>query len=134
MSLSSTGLFKFGSYEFPSTCIAEGGYEIKPHQRQDLDPYTDQNGLTHRHALSHHKTEINITTREGLTWSQMSSILSSISSNYINVDERDANCEYYDPEFQTTSSGHFYLDSSQAYTIKTFKKRYPSVTFSFVEY
>lgn len=134
MALSATGLFKFGNYEFPSTYIAEGGYDIKPHQRQDLDPFTDQTGLTHRNALSHYKTEVNITTREGLKWEEMNAILTALKNNYIHKNERDANCEYYDPEFQKTSSGHFYLDSSQAYAVKTYLKRYPSVTFSFVEY
>lgn len=145
---SATCLFKFGSYEFPSTCIAESGYVIKPSQRQDLDPYTDQEGLTHRHALDHGKTEIAITTRENLTWSEMQGILTGIRDAYSNWNERDAyNCEYFDPELQAMSGGHhMYLESSQSYTVKVFKKLsvkdtdsqrkmfYPATTFTFVEY
>jgi hypothetical protein len=134
MALSSTGLFKFGSYEFPSTFIVEGGYEIKPNQRQDLDPFTDQTGLTHRNALDHTKTEIAITTREGLSDDDFKSILNNLRSNYRNYNERDANCEYYDPENNRTSTGHFYLESSQPYTLKTKGKRWPATTFTFVEY
>ena len=53
MSFLPSYLFKFGNYTFPDTYIAEGGYEIKPNQRQDLDSYTDQTGLTHRNAIPH---------------------------------------------------------------------------------
>lgn len=146
MSLSATGLFKFGSFEFPSTSIAEGGYVIKPNQRQDLDPFTDQTGLTHRNALAHTKTEIAITTRENLTHAEMSLILSELQSNYSSWAERDAQCEYFDPETQSTKSGHMYLESSQQYKLKLYKKLsardsdsnrvkvYPATTFTFVEY
>ena len=146
MSLSATGLFKFGSFEFPSTSRAEGGYAIKPNQRQDLDPFTDQTGLTHRNALQHTKTEIAITTRENLTYDEMQTILTGLRSNYSNWAERDSNCEYFDPETQSTGSGHMYLESSQGYTVKLYKKLsatdsddnrkkfYPATTFTFVEY
>lgn len=134
MALSSTGLFKFGSYEIPSTLIAEGGYDIKPNQRQDLDPFTDQTGLTHRNALSHTKTEVAITLREGLSWSQVTGLISSIKNNYRRWAERDATCEYYDPETNTTKTGHMYLESSQGFTLKTYKEKYPALTLTFVEY
>lgn len=130
----SKDLFKFGNYIFPSTCIAEEGYDISPNQRQDLDPYTDQTGLTHRQAVPHTKTEVRITTRSNLTWSQMNSILSGIRSNYRTYLERDATCIYWDPETASYKTGHMYLESSQSYKIKTFKKKYPSITFTFVEY
>lgn len=134
MSLSATGIFKFGSYEFPSKFIAEGGYVIKPNQRQDLDPFTDQTGVTHRNSLAHTKTEITITTRAGLTWEEVKSIMTGLTSNYINYAERDANCEYFDTESFTSKTGHFYLDPSQSTTIKTFLVRFQAITFTFVEY
>ena len=134
MALSSTGLFKFGSYEIPSTLIAEGGYEIKPNQRTDLDPFTDQTGITHRNALSHTKTEVVITLREGLSWSQVTGVIQGLRSNYTRWAERDATCEYYDPETNSNKSGHMYLESSQGFTIKTFRKKYPAITLTFVEY
>lgn len=139
MSLSETGLFKFGNYEIPSTLIAEGGYVTKPSQRQDLDPFTDQDGLTHRNALAHTKTEVAITTRENLTWEQIygeNGLLTNIKNQYINWKERDANCEYFDTETgaPTTETHHMYLESSQSYTIKTYNKRFPAITLTFVEY
>ena len=134
MSMSTNCLFKFGTYEFPSNLIAEDGYEIKPNQRQDLDPFTDQTGLTHRNALSHTKTEISITTRANLTWEQVKSIMQGITSNYISNAERDANCEYFDTETFTNKTGHLYMDPSQSFKIGTFKKRFPAIKFTFVEY
>lgn len=137
--LSSTGLFKFGSYEIPSTLIAEGGYTIKPNQRQDLDPYTDQEGVTHRNALDHGKTEVQITTREGLKWNEVfgeNGLLTKIKDNYTSWNERDAECYYFDMETgaETSTSHHMYLESSQQYQIKTYAKRLPAFTLTFVEY
>lgn len=129
-----TDLFKFGNFIFPSTCIAEGGYDTKPNQRTDLDPFTDQTGLTHRNSLPHTKTEITITTRENLTWAEMNTIIQGLTSNYISWSDRDAMCTYWDTERLTYSTGHIYLESSQPIKIKTFNKRYPSITFTFVEY
>lgn len=134
MSVSADCLFKFGSYEFPSTLIAEGGYVSKPNQRQDLDPFTDQTGLTHRNALAHTKTEVAITTRENLKWEEVNGIIQGLTSNYSNYAERDAECEYFDNETLTFKTGHMYLESSQGFTIKTYRKRYPAITFTFVEY
>ena len=116
--------------------IAEDGYDIKPNQRQDLDPFTDQTGLTHRNALKHTKTEISITLRGNLTWAQFESVINGIVSNYRNYSERDStNCSYFDPESRTLKTGkHMYLESSQAFKIKTVNKRYGDVTLTFVEY
>ena len=131
-------LFKFGIYEIPSTLIAEGGYVMKPNQRQDLDPFTDQTGLTHRNALQHTKTEVAITTRENLKWEEIygeNGLLTNIKNNYSSWAERDATCEYFDTETGEYSGGHhMYLESSQPYTIKTYKKKYPAITLTFVEY
>lgn len=134
MALSENILFKFGNYEFPSEYIKEGGYECKPNQRQDLDPYTDATGLTHRNALQHTKTEVAITTRANLKWDEMVSIIQGLTSNYITDAERDAQCEYFDTERLTTSSGHMYLESSQKIDIQIYGKKFPETTFTFVEY
>lgn len=134
MALSANCLFKFGNFEFPSELIAEGGYDVKPNQRQDLDPFTDQTGLTHRNSLSHTKTEITITTRNNLSWNEVRTIMTGLTSNYINRAERDANCEYFDPEFFEVKSGHLYLDPSQSFKINIYKERYESIKFTFVEY
>ncbi len=127
-------LFKFGNYVFPMTAIVEDGYDSKPNQRTDLDPYTDQTGLTHRNTVPHTKTEVTITTRGNLTWDEMADILSNLRANYQSYKQRDAMCTYYDVENNSMKTGHFYLQSSQEYGIHHFKKRFKSTTFVFVEY
>ena len=133
MSVVPSYLFKFGNYTFPDTYMAEGGYEIKPNQRQDLDSYTDQTGLTHRNAIPHSKTQIVITTRK-LKWDQVYDIMTNLVANYIKDRERDANCTYFDTEYFRMSTGHFYLDPSQSTKINQVGKDFESLTFTFVEY
>lgn len=119
----STCLFSFGGYEIPSTLIAEGGYEILPNQRQDLDPYTDQFGVTQRNALAHTKTQVTITTRKGLTWNEVQGLITGLTSHYQNYRERSAMCEYFDTESFGYKSGKFYLDPSFATKIRTYQHR-----------
>lgn len=131
--MSPTGLFEFGGYEIPSTLIAEGGYEILPNQRQDLDPYTDQFGVTQRNALAHTKTQVTITTRKGLTWNEVLGLFNGLSSHYANERERSAMCTYIDTEhpqddgngnyYFPEKTGKFYLDPSFATKIRTYQHR-----------
>jgi len=126
--------FKFGNFIFPDKYINEGGYDIKPNQRQDLDPYTDQTGLTHRNAVSHTKTDITITTRKNLKWEEVAEIMQGLTSNYINSKERDANCTYFDTESFSMKTGHFYLDPSFQTTVKHMGGRFEQLKFQFIEY
>ena len=129
-------LFKFGSYEFPETYIQWDSYKCKPNQRQDMDSYTDADGITQRNALEHTKTDIQFTTR-GLRETDVAIIMSSLTSNYTNYNERDAQCEYYDPENMTYKTGHFYLDPSLEFSIQDVTggvMRYKPISFHFVEY
>ena len=132
--MSNDGLFEFGGYEIPSTLIAEGGYEILPNQRQDLDPYTDQFGVTQRNALAHTKTQVTITTRKGLTWNEVRGLLTGLKNHYQNYRERSAMCTYFDPEHFEFKTGKFYLDPSYAAKIRTFKKKFEEITLIFIEF
>lgn len=126
-------LFKFGDFIFPMEHIAENGWNIAPNQRQDLNPFTDANGLTHRNAVEHTKSSINIKTLD-IEWDVMDSIMENMEENYINFLERDAMCEYYDTETRTYKTGHFYLDPSVTFSIKEFRKTYAEMTWTFIEY
>lgn len=126
-------LFKFGNYIFPMEYIAEGGYDSAPNQRQDLDPFTDQFGLTHRNTLLHTKTNVTIKTRE-LKWDEVQSIMQGLTSNYTSEKERDATCEYFDNENFTWKEGHMYLDPSLKFTVKQFNDKIKPITFQFIEY
>lgn len=106
-------LFRFGTFIFPLEFIKLDTYKVKPRQRQDLDAYTDANGLTHRNGLDHYKTEITFTTRP-LHGRQFDVLMTGITSQYSNQNERDAeNCAYWDPEILGMRTGvHLYLDPS----------------------
>lgn len=126
-------MFKFGNFEFPMDYIAENGFNISPNQRQDINPYTDANGLTHRQAVSHTKTNISIKTLD-MPWDMMEFIMQNMGKNYINFLERDAICEYYDVETRTYKTGHFYLDPRVTFTVKQFCVEYGEMTWTFIEY
>jgi len=125
-------LFQFGTYQIPNEYIAEGGYEIAPNQRQDLDPYTDANGITHRNTLEHTKTDITIAIRN-LKWEQFTSLISGLVTNYIS-NERDAICSYFDMETMTVKSGHFYLDPSCKFKVRRLNDKVDGFTLRFTEY
>lgn len=129
-------LFKFGNYTFPNKYIMWDTFETNPNQRQDLDSYTDANGLTHRNAISHTKTQIQFSTRK-MPESEMKKIMDGMVKNYKNEKERDANCTYYDTEHLSYKTGHFYLDPSLQTKILGLKKGilwFGEITWLFIEY
>ncbi len=48
----------------------------------------------------------------------MDAILAALEANYINEDETDANCTYFNPRRRKYSTGHFYLDPSVKFRVK----------------
>lgn len=126
-------VFKFGDYIIPGEYIAEDGYDCTPNQRQDLEPYTDGNGITHRNAVEHTKSDVTLTFRE-LTWAQFTDLITGITSNYINPKERDAICNYLDMESVSISTGHMYLDPSCKFKLKRLNEKVNAFTLRFTEY
>ncbi len=127
--------FQFGEFIFPNKYIKWDSYDSAPSQRQDLDSYTDANGVTHRNALEHTKTEIKFTTLKVYEdiWDM---IMSGVESNYVNPKERDAYCNYYDFETRQYKTGHFYLDPSfraKANDVEG-RLRYNETDWLFIEY
>lgn len=131
-------LFQFGNFIFPNEYIEFDNYDIAPDQRQDLDSFTDGNGETHRNALEHTKSNITFTTIE-MSGEAMAHILLSLQKEYINPEETDANCVYFNPRLHDYKTGHFYLDPSVKFRIKKVDKegtniKYGSMQWIFVEY
>lgn len=129
-------LFKFGEFNFPNRHIKFDTYSIAPNQRQDIDSYTDANGVTHRNALEHTKTQVQFTTWE-MKESDMDYIMSNIVQNYMNPNERNALCTYFDPETRTYKTGVFYLDPSLQFRICSITNgilNYGETQFTFIEY
>lgn len=128
-------LFKFGSYAFKGMIKAET-YEVIPNARQDLDSYRDADGVLHRNALSHTATQVNFTIRAH-TLAEHKAMMSAITSNYTNDNERSAECSYYDTEYCKYKTGKFYLDSNFGTSIYSIAEGLPMFAekqISFVEY
>ncbi len=128
-------LFKFGTTSF-ANLIKYGTFKITPNARQDLDSYRDADGVLHRTALSHTATIVEFDLIM-LKESKMRPLVDSIVSNYINYNERDAQCTYFDPETGTTKTGHFYIDSNLSFSVFAVwdgEIVYNEQHFKFVEY
>ena len=129
------GIFTFGSADFSNLIRAES-YKITPNARQDLDSYRDADGVLQRNALQHTATSIEFDVKM-LKEPEMRQLMNAITSSYINYNERDAQCTYFDPETGQIKSGHFYLDSNLAfsfYAVWDGEIYYNETHFAFVEY
>lgn len=129
------GLFMFGTADF-SNKIKTGSYNCTINARQDLDSYRDADGILQRTALAHTATTVEFTVI-ALYEEDMRSLMDSIVANYINYNERDANCTYWDMENGVLKSGHFYIDSNLGFTLQSVidgKRLYGETSFKFVEY
>lgn len=131
-------LFQFGNFIFPNKYIKFDTFKIKPDQRQDMDSFTDGNGVTNRNALEHTKSNVSFTTLE-MPEAAMNAITSGLRANYLNTNETDANCVYYNPRIGDYKTGHFYLDPSVEFQIKKEDEngksiRYSEMQWLFIEY
>ncbi len=128
-------LFQWGDFIFPMKYIKWDSYDSAPSQRQSLDAYTDENGLTHDNALPHTKTEIKFSTIPiwGDNWELL---MKNMVRNYINFKARDANCVYFDFETCQYKTGHFYFDKSFRSSANEVngKLKYRETTWTFIEY
>lgn len=128
-------LFQWGDFTFPMKYIKWDSYGSAPSQRQSLDAYTDENGVTHDNALEHSKTEIKFTTVP--LWEQeWSELMGNIVRNYIDFSARDAECVYFDFELCQYKIGHFYFDKSfrASANVVSGKLRYNETPWTFIEY
>lgn len=129
-------IFIFGNYAVPHSFIDAGTVKIASNRRQDLDSYRDGDGILHRNALSHTATTFTFSTGY-LYENEMQSLMEGLRNNYINYNERDANCRYFDPENNCFKEGHMYLDSNtewEIHCIVSGKKVYAPIKLTFVEY
>lgn len=101
-------LVKVGNYEIPLSFIKLESYKSAPRQRQDNDSYVDADGYLHRFPMPHTRTKIEFEFIN-LTEAELRSVWDNITVNYINWLERDVTLEYYDEEYDTYLTGHFYL-------------------------
>ncbi len=128
-------LFQWGDYIFPMEYIKWDSYDSAPGQRQSLDAYTDEDGVTHDNALEHSKTEIKFTTLP-MGEKEWGILMGNMVRNYLNFNARDANCVYFDFETCRYKTGHFYFDKGFRASVNDVngKLRYNETTWTFIEY
>ena len=129
-------LFKFGNLVFDKY-IKYDGFDPTPNARQDLDSYRDMDGMLQRNALKVTASTIEFDTHV-MWFEEYKQMISAMTSSYINYNERDAICEYYDFENLKMTTGHFYLDSNWKLHLKwrpeDEKLMVDEIHFKFVEY
>lgn len=133
----SGSLLKYGSYNIPLSYIRLDTYKVIPNARMDLDSYRDADATLRRYALKHTVTKIEFQTKI-MREADMETLMSNIRSNYISYEEKNANCEYWDPENGIYKSGILYIDANTEWTIYSAALggglMYNSTRFAFIEY
>lgn len=124
-------IFMFGNFDI-TEYIQSKKYKIRPNARQDLNSYTDANGLTHRNAIPHTKTIVSLTIMP-MEKEEKMFFWRRIRENYLNELERDADCSYYDEEYDTIKEGHFYLDPNMEFNVNQ-AGSYGEMKLTFTEY
>ena len=129
--------FRFGKFDFPDSLI-KPKEPINPNQRQSIDSYTDDTGVTRDFALPHTKTKIQFTTLP-MSASEFRNIMDNLVANYIDYNKRNLNCRYYDDENGDFKTGEFYLDKSMSFNREEvdgdgIPTKYDEMTWTFIEY
>lgn len=100
-------LVKVGNYKIPLKYFKAETLRAVMHV-QDLDPYTNANGVTVRNALKNKKPTIEWTV-PSLSADDLSTLMENISSNYISALERSANVTAFFPEIGSYKTYKCYI-------------------------
>lgn len=129
--------YRVGNFDIPAEFIKPKTKQ-NPNQRQTIDSYTDDTGVTRAFELPHTKTKISFTTLP-MKASDFRMIMDGIRENYISYLKRDVNLRYYDHENGEFKTGHFYFDQSFEVAEEEEGKngiptKYGEMTWTFIEY
>lgn len=128
-------LLSFGDYNIPMKFIKYDTYVITPNIRLDIDSYRDADGILRRNALKHTTTKIEFET-PALHELEMDELMQNIRSQYMNPNEKNAICSYYDPENGIYKSGEFYMPDFKfkIYSVSNGWIIYRPLRLAFIEY
>ncbi len=102
-----------GSTTLPHAYIRPKSYRVTPAQRTDVDSgVTTADGVLKRTVLEHKRSKIEFETPR-LPESELSSLMSLISSHFVDDLERKINLTYYVSGTQSYASGTFYMPDTQ---------------------
>ena len=105
-------LLKIGNYIFPNKYIKATSYSAYANM-QDVEPWTDANGYTHRNPVNLKAAKVEFETKAMLTNKQFVEIMNNIRDNYYNATGRMATVEYYIPEYDDYVTQKSYLSDFQ---------------------
>lgn len=126
-------MLKIGEYIFPNKYIKPSSYSAYVNM-QDVEPWTDANGETHRNPVQLKAAKVEFETIPLLTNTQFVEILNNIRSNYYNTAGRMAVVEYYIPEYDDYVTQRSYLADFQPQIYGIFDNviKYNSIRLAFV--
>lgn len=103
---------------------------------QDLDSYSDCNGVLHRTALDHVPCKIEFETPAMLTNTQYANFMSNIRKNYTVAKERKSLVSAYIPETDSYVTQEMYMPdiTPEIYTVSGGVIRYNAIRIAFIGY
>lgn len=128
-------LIKVGDFTIANSMIQADTY-IAYKAVQDLDSYSDANGLLHRTALEHIPYKCEFNTKPMLTNTQFASFMNSIKAQYTNALERKALCTVYIPEDDEYITQDMYMAQPEPQIYGTYGGviHYDAVRLAFIGY
>ena len=131
-------LLKFGNQEFPLELINQSSWKATPNQRQELDAWTDCNGVLHRETAPHTRTKIEFETVDDITLSEKMRIQEVMNSSITNTLQRKGEITYWNDETNTYETACVYIPDTQ-FTIKEIDKEkkeiyYEKIRIALIEY
>lgn len=122
---------------FPMVYVAKNGIHIKPHVREEIKAYRDDNTrkLT-RVTASGTKTSISMDIMGGRNNAEKNEIIAWFTAHEIDSQQRKINLLYYDADYDNYGTGDFYRADTE-YTILSAKGAeviWDAFTIDLVEY
>ena len=127
-------LIKFGDYTIPANKFIKADSYIPYVNMQDLDPWIDANGLSHRNAVELKAMKIEFETPAMLTNVEFEEFMSNIRRNYTNATAREGMVTAYIPEYGEYVTQKCYLAdfTPQIYSSYGGVLRYNPIRFAFI--
>lgn len=128
-------LIKVGNYKIPHSIIKADTYKVLE-SVQDIDSFTDNDGILNREVLEHLKPKVEFETKNLLTNTQFAELMSNIRANYTIAKERKAEVTIYIPEkdYYTTQSMYMPDIEPQIYFADSKKIQYNPIRLAFIGY
>lgn len=126
-------LLKIGNFTIPTSIIKADSYYAYDNM-QDYEPWTDATGHLHRDVVELKALKVEFETIPMLTDTQFASFMSSIKSQFTNVDARECNITAYIPteDKYVTQKGYMADVKPQIYFADQNKIQYDAIRFAFI--